>query len=485
MYQGQPESSLNNRHMYVPRGKGLGGSGSINAMIYVRGAKQDFDDWASAGNPQWSHDQVLPYFKAMETFHAGYQQAHWHDSYYRGDQGKLHITSMHDKAHPICSHFINAAQSLGLPQNHGFNGASIAGVGIYEANIYKGQRHSSYQSHLKPALKRSNLALWIHAQVQKLIIQDKQVQGVEVVYKGQVRHIYSQKDTILCAGAVANPQLLQLSGVGAASLLDQYGIDCQHNLPAVGENLQDHYCASFYYRCQQKTLNDDFGSITGKLKAAWQYVTKRQGPLSISVNQAGGFLNGDENNDQAEPNIQLYFNPLSYDIPKCPNARLQPLPYSGFLLAANACRPTSRGSIRIQSAKPQQAPAITFNFLSTQKDQCEAIQAGNLIRKIMQAPSLQHITQSEEKPAAAVSNAAQMLNYFQQHGHSIYHLCGTCVMGDNAQQHVVNEQLQVHGLANLRIADASVFPNITAGNINAPTMMLANKAVDLLMDTQI
>ena len=497
MYQGQAEPSLNGRRMYVPRGKGLGGSGSINAMIYVRGSAQDFDDWAAAGNPNWSYQHVLPYFKSLETFHgsqlpgqANQQQAQTPPHYFdnRGSQGNIHVSSMADQAHDICFDYLQATQELGWPQNNGFNSAniedkSIEGAAIYEANIYKGRRHSSYQGYLKPALQRSNLSLWTHAQVQQLIVKDKQVQGISVQYQGQVLHVYSQKETILCAGAVANPQLLQLSGIGNPALLAQHNIACQHSLPTVGENLQDHYCASFYFRSRKPTLNDDFGTLTGKLKAAWQYLSKCQGPLSLSVNQAGGFFYGAKsaNENNLQPNIQLYFNPLSYEIPENPNARLQPLPYSGFLVAANPCRPISKGSIHIQSSNPKQMPAIQFNFLSTQEDQQQAIQAGNLIRQLMQAPALQKITEAEVKPANTVSNDTQMLTYFQKNGHSIYHLCGTCAMGSDVSQNVVDERLKVHGLEGLRIADASIFPNITAGNINAPTMMLALKAVDIIL----
>lgn len=472
MYYSDNEATMADRQLYVPRGKGLGGSGSINAMIYVRGAPRDFDDWAKAGNPQWSYSKVLPYFQALEQ-HPDNQAP------LRGKQGPIGITPMALGAHPICQNFLQATQQLGLPQSPDFNGDQFAGAGIYDTNIRGGRRDSSYTAYLKPALKRTNLGLWLEAQVEKLILKDKQVNGVQVIHQGKRQQIKAKREVILCAGAVASPQILQMSGIGDPAHLQSIGIDCQHPLTAVGENLQDHLCASFYFRSNCKTLNDEFGTWRGKLKAAWQYAMARKGPLSMSVNQAGGFFRGAEEEEHA--NIQLYFNPLSYEIPENPNAKLEPLPYSGFLIAANPCRPTSQGQIRISSPNPNAAPSIKLNFLATQRDQREAIQGGNLVRKIASAPALKAITISEDKPAALASNDAQMLNYFRTHGGSIYHLSGTCNMGPDPAQSVVDENLKVHGIEGLRIADASIFPNITSGNTNAPTMMVALKGAELIL----
>ena len=471
MYYSEPEPYLDNRQIYVPRGKGLGGSGSINAMVYVRGAARDFDDWAKAGNPDWCFSGVLPYFKQLEAHPQGATEL-------RGNHGPINITPMHQGAHPICQNFLQACQQSGYKLNADFNSKTITGAGIYEANIRHGRRDSSYNAYLKPALKRSNLRLWKQAKVNKLTLIDSQVTGLEVTYKG-VQHRLTAKEVILCAGAVGTPQLLELSGIGQRKIIEQMGIPCQLELPAVGENLQDHLCASFYYRSKRKTLNDEFGRWQGKLKASLEYALGRKGPLSISVNQAGGFFHGSE--EQEHANIQMYFNPLSYEIPQLANAKLAPLPYSGYLVAVNPCRPSSRGSCHISSQNPLQAPHIKFNYLSTQHDRQEVIQAGNLVRKITQAKALKDITICEEKPAHSVQNDAQMLAYFQQHASSIYHLSGTCKMGPDKQTSVVDQQLRVHGLQGLRIADASIFPNITSGNINAPTMMVALKAADMLL----
>ncbi len=474
MYYSEAEAGMAGRKLYVPRGKGMGGSGSINAMIYVRGAPRDFDDWAKAGNPDWTYNKLLPYFEALEQHPDSAAPL-------RGSQGPIGITPMAAGAHPTCSHFLAATRQLNLPQSQDFNGMQFEGAGIYDTNIRTGRRDSSYTAYLKPALKRTNLGLWQEAQVEKLIIKDRQVEGVQVIHQGKQQQVIAKQEVILCAGAVASPQLLQLSGIGNTQHLEQLDIACHHHLPAVGENLQDHVCASFYYRSKQKTLNDDFGSWAGKLKAAWQYAIARSGPLSMSVNQAGGFFRGSDQERYA--NIQLYFNPLSYEIAENPNAKLAPLPYSGFLIAANPCRPSSTGSIRLASSNPLAAPKIKLNFLTTEHDCREVVQAGNLVRKIASAAALQAIIKAEEKPASLVRNDGQMLDYFRTHGGSIYHLSGTCNMGPDANHSVVDETLKVHGIEGLRIADASIFPNVTSGNTNAPTMMVALKAADLILNS--
>ena len=472
MYYSEAEADMGGRNLYVPRGKGLGGSGSINAMIYVHGAKHDFDDWVKTGNPDWSYDKVLPYFKRLEQ-HPGGGTSH------RGGQGPIGITPMGEGAHPSCQNFLQATKQTGLPQTEDFNGGQFEGAGIYDTNIRQGKRDSSYTAYLKPALKRTNLNLWTQAKVTKLLLENSQVTGIEVSHQGQTKQVQAKCEVILCAGAVANPQLLEWSGIGQQQRLQEAGIGCLIDAPAVGENLQDHLCASFYYRANCNTLNDDFGTWSGKIKAGLQYAFGRKGPLSMSVNQAGGFFRGSE--DEEHANIQMYFNPLSYEIPENPNAKLTPLPYSGFLIAVNPCRPTSRGSVHINKADPQQAPEVKFNFLSTEHDRKEVIQAGNLVRKIAQAAALQEIIIKEEKPAKEVTNDKQMLSYFQQQGGSIYHLSGTCAMGSDPASSVVNQELKVHGLEGLRIADASIFPNVTSGNTNAPTMMVALKAADLIL----
>lgn len=474
MYYSQPEKGMANRKIYAPRGKGLGGSGSINAMVYVRGQKKDFDDWEAAGNIGWSYDDLLPYFKKLENHPSGNTQFH-------SEEGYIGITRMEGKAHPLCDLFLKSAKELGYNVNDDFNGASFEGAGLYDTNIKNGMRSSSSAEYLKPALSRENLSVVTNCVAEKIIF-DKNNHATGVIVRSQecLTEYSARREVIISAGAVDSPKLLQLSGVGPKALLDKHSIHIVKNLPAVGENLQDHLCVSFYYESNMKTLNDDFRSIIGLAKAGIQYVFTRKGPLSLSVNQAGGFFKGDDNENH--PNIQLYFNPMSYQIPENPNAKLVPEPYSGYLVAFNSCRPTSRGKIEIANNNPQTPPLIKPNYLDTEQDRQEVIQGSRLIRKLLTAPSLQSITVAEVKPTLAVDSDDKLLQYFRDNGGSIYHLCGTCSMGPDPLNSVVDTRLRVHGLEGLRVVDASIFPNITSGNINAPVMMVAEKASDMILE---
>ncbi|MGQ7848114.1 GMC family oxidoreductase [Granulosicoccus sp. 3-233] len=474
MYYSEPEAGMAGRKLYAPRGKVQGGSGSINAMIYVRGQDSDFDDWAAAGNDGWSSSEVLPFFKMLERHPSG-------DNDHHSSQGLIGITPMKEGAHAICQHFLNAAEELGMPLNEDFNGSEFEGAGIYETNIDKGQRASSNSAYLKPALKRRNLHIRRHAMAEKLLFDDSgRVTGVQVRTESGMESFSASVEVIVSAGAVDTPKLLLLSGIGDSAELDKHGISLQKHLPAVGKNLQDHLCVSYYYRANIPTLNDDFRSWTGKAKAALQYLFTRKGALSMSVNQSGGFFKGDDS--EKEPNIQLYFNPMSYQIPVDPKADLVPEPYSGFLIAFNPCRPTSRGSIELASATATDAALIRPNYLATEKDINEVIQGSRLIRTFMQSRSLQSVTEEEVIPGATVETDEEMLQYFRENGGSIYHLCGSCTMGPDPETSVVDQRLRVHGVPGLRIVDASIFPNITSGNINAPVMMVAEKGARMILE---
>ncbi|GJH08116.1 GMC family oxidoreductase N-terminal domain-containing protein [Caballeronia novacaledonica] len=472
MYYSEPEAQLNGRQLYCPRGKVQGGSGSINAMIYVRGQPHDFDDWARAGNPGWSFRDVLPYFRRVESHWAG-------NTEYHGADGKIAITSMKDGAHAICGTFLEGARQAGYPITGDINGPDYEGAAIYDLNARNGERSSSSFEYLHPALSRKNLRVERNVTVRRVMFDGKRATGIEASRKGEPLTFRAKREVILSAGAVDTPKLLQLSGVGEAALLAKHGIAVQHALPAVGRNLQDHLCVSFYYRATVKTLNDELRSLAGKAKAALRYLLSRKGPLSMSVNQSGGFFKGDA--QEAEPNLQLYFNPLSYRIPKSSKAQLEPEPYSGFLLCFNPCRPTSRGSIEITSNRVEDAAAIRINALTTEKDLHEAVQGSKLIRKIMNSKALRGITAEEISPGPDVQSDEALLDYFRDQSGSIYHLCGSCAMGADAATSVVDARLRVHGVDGLRIVDASVFPNITSGNLNAPTMMVAEKGADMIL----
>jgi choline dehydrogenase len=473
MYYSEPEAQLNNRQLYCPRGKVQGGSGSINAMIYVRGQPHDYDDWARAGNHGWGYRDVLPYFKRLETHPAG-------NTEYHGGNGKIAISSMKDGVHPICETFLEGAQQAGFPRTDDINGANYEGAVIYDLNARNGERSSSSFEYLHPALSRKNLRLERDVTVRRVMFDGKRAIGVLASRNGETLQFSAKREVILSAGAVDTPKLMQLSGLGDKTVLAKHNIPVVHELPAVGKNLQDHLCVSFYYRATIKTLNDELRPLLGKAKAALQYLLSRKGPLSMSVNQSGGFFKGDAR--EAEPNIQLYFNPLSYRIPKSSKAQLEPEPYSGFLLCFNPCRPTSRGSIEIASDRVEDAAKIRINALSTEKDLRDVVQGSKLIRKIMGTKVLRDVTAEEISPGPDVSSDEAMLDYFRENSGSIYHLCGSCAMGQDASTSVVDERLRVHGMQGLRIVDASIFPNITSGNINAPTMMVAEKGADMILE---
>ncbi|KVO02672.1 choline dehydrogenase [Burkholderia ubonensis] len=474
MYYSEPEAQLADRKLYCPRGKVVGGSGSINAMVYVRGQRGDYDDWAAAGNPGWAYDDVLPYFRKLETHAAGAA-----DPQYHGTTGPIHITSMQADVHPIVHEFLKGCDELNLPRTADFNGAQFEGAGIYDLNTKHGERCSSSFAYLRPALGRANLTLRSGVLVRRVTFDGARATGVVVAGPNGDETIAAAREVILAAGAVDTPKLLQLSGVGDPALLARRRVPVVHALPAVGRNLQDHLCVSFYFKANRPTLNDEMGTLFGKLKIGLRYLLTKRGPLAMSVNQAGGFFRGTR--DAHEPNLQLYFNPLSYRIPKSDRASIKPEPYSGFLIAFNPCRPTSRGTIEIASNRAEDAATIRINALTTQKDLDEAVQGSRLIRALMRAPALKAMTVEEISPGPLVDSDEAMLQYFREQSGSIYHLCGSCAMGPDAATSVVDASLRVHGLQGLRIVDASVFPNITSGNINAPTMMVAEKGSDLIL----
>ncbi|QLF68643.1 GMC family oxidoreductase N-terminal domain-containing protein [Peteryoungia desertarenae] len=474
MYRTEPEPNLGCRRIYAPRGKVQGGSGSINAMVFVRGARQDFDDWRDAGNPGWGFDDVLPYFRKLETHARG--ESPWH-----GGNGPIHVTPMRGATHPVSDAFLDACNELGLPLNEDFNGATIEGAGVYDVNTRRGQRSHSSAEYLRPALKRANLTIEREAHARRLLVEtDGRVSGIEVMQHGRARRFSARREVILAAGAVDTPKLMQLSGLGDGATLFAQGIETRRHLPAVGKNLQDHLCASFYYRSKKPTLNGDFASLIGQARFGLMWLLKRSGPFAMSVNQAGGFFRGSP--EEIRPNIQLYFNPLSYRIPDNPRASLTPEPYPGFLIAFNACRPTSKGTVTIASPDAADAPLIRPNYLSTQRDIEEVLQGSRMMRRIANARALSDWVEEEVSPSKTVESDDKLLDYFRFNSGSIYHLCGTCAMGSDPRETVVDARLRVHGVPGLRIVDASVFPNITAGNINAPTMMVAEKGSAMILE---
>jgi choline dehydrogenase len=468
-YHTLPQPELAGQRVYTPRGKVLGGSGAINAMIYVRGQRQDFDDWAAQAGPGWGWDEVLPWFKRLESHPAG--DTGWHSG-----GGKINITR--DPVHPVCEAFFQACSALGHRRNPDFNGAGLEGFGVYDINTRNGQRDSSCTAYLHPAMKRPNVMVQTHALVERVLFdRSKKATGIDVLVRGHRQRFSARREVILSAGAIETPKLLQCSGVGDAALLQHHQVPVIHHVPSVGRNLQDHLCASYYFRANCPTLNDEVRSLPQQARAMLQYLFRRNGILATTV-KAGGFLRTSA--AEKTPNVQLYFNPLSYVLPESGGMpRVEP--YSGYTIFFAPCRPTSRGSIQLASADIHAAPRIDPNYLSTEHDRSEAIAGSRLVRDLAATPWLRRVTAEEVRPAEAVTDDQSMLRFFREQSGSIYHLCGSCAMGSDERRTVVNGRLQVHGMTNLRVVDASVFPNITSGNINAPTMMVAEKAADMIL----
>jgi choline dehydrogenase len=473
MYRTEAEPALAGREGYWPRGKVLGGSSSINAMVFIRGQPEDFDAWQASGNPGWGWADVLPYFRKLEDSARG-------PDAWRGSGGPLTVTDATPQLHRLCETFLRAGVELGLPRNADFNGATQYGVGPYEITTRGGRRMSTARAYLHPAMCRPNLVVETDARVTRIEFAGTRATGVSYTHAGTKRNARAGREVILCAGAVNTPQLLHVSGIGPASHLQGVGVNVVHDHPAVGENLQDHLCIDHLYRSRVPTLNDELRPWLGKLRAGLQYVIARRGPLALSVNQAGGFVRSRDGLDR--PNMQLYFSPLSYTrAPEGKRPLMSPDPFPGFLLSAQPCRPTSRGRVAIRSADPLAPPRIEPNSLATEHDIEELLEGTLFLRKLAEAPSLAAVIAEELRPGPRLQTRAELLNDIRRRASSVFHPVGTCRMGPHPRQAVVDGRLAVHGIAGLRIVDASVFPTITSGNTNAPVIMVAEKGADLVL----
>jgi choline dehydrogenase len=474
MYDTEAVPGLDGRSSYWPRGKVIGGSGSINAMVHVRGQPHDFNDWRALGNVGWAWDDVLPSFIKAEDHDLG--ASNWH-----GVGGPQHVTDISDKAHPLCQRFIAAGKTLGLAFSPDLNGANPEGVGIYQINTRRGRRASTANEYLRPELRRGGVELRTKAHATRILFEGKRATGIEYRRGGETLRASARREVILSGGSINSPQLLQLSGIGDATLLRSFGIDPLINASAVGRNLQDHLAVSFFYKTSVPTLNDELRPLFGKIKAGMRYLLNRGGPLSMSVNQGGGFVRSDPS--QARPNLQLYFTPASYtQTPLSDRKLLNPDPFSAILLSFNSCRPTSRGHLQIRSSDPFEYPLIQPNYLSTEQD-IEDARAGNrLLRALAHSGPLAEVITEELIPGAAIQGDDALMENFRKSADTVYHPSSTCMMGPEAATSVVDARLRVHGIEGLRVVDASVFPTITSGNINAPTVMVAEKGAAMILE---
>ncbi len=465
-YSTEPDPGLNGRSLKWPRGKVLGGSSSINGLLYVRGQRQDYDRWAELGCQGWSYEDVLPYFKRAEHQENGEDE-------YHGVGGPLNVSNM-TFSRPICDDFLNAVEENGTPINHDINGAEQEGVGYYQLTTKNGRRCSSAVAYLNTARSRSNLTIITHAMVHRIGFTDKRADTVHVTRKGEAITVRANKEIVLSAGAIGSPQILQLSGIGPSELLKEHGIDVIHDSPDVGNNLQDHLQIRTVYKTNKPvTLNDQLSNPIQKLGAGLHYILQRKGPLSMAASQVYAFCRTRLSNDR--PDIQYHFQPLSSD---SPGEGLNK--FSAITASVCQLRPESRGHIRIRSNNALDHPSIQANYLSTDLDQATAVESLRFTRKIMQTNAMREHIKVEHLPDPSAQTDAELLDQARNIANTIYHPTSTCRMGADANA-VVDAQLRVNGVKGLRVADASIMPEIVSGNTNAPTIMIGEKAADMIL----
>ncbi len=467
-YKTEPDPGLNGRSIEWPRGKVLGGSSSLNGLLYVRGQPQDYDRWRQMGNTGWGWDDVLPLFKRAEHNERGADEFH-------GDQGPLSVSNMRIQR-PITDAWVAAAQAAGYKFNPDYNGADQEGVGFFQLTSRNGRRCSAAVAYLNPVKSRENLQIITHAQVEKVLTQGKRATGVTYTDRsGNKQTVTARKEIILSGGAINSPQILMLSGIGEAAQLADHGIDVVQNLPGVGKNMQDHLQARLVYKCNEPTLNDEVSSLFGQAKIGLKYLMFRAGPMTMAASLATGFMKTRE--DVETPDIQFHVQPLSAENPGKGADK-----FSAFTMSVCQLRPESRGEIRLQGAGPKTYPRIIPNYLSTETD-CRTIVAGvNIARKIARHAPLTSKISEEFRPHADLDmdDYDATLDWARNNTASIYHPTGTCKMGQGKDA-VVDERLRVHGIHGLRVADCAIMPEIVSGNTNAPAIMIGEKASDLVL----
>lgn len=468
-FKTQPEPGLNGRAIGYPRGRVLGGSSSINGMIYMRGQVRDFEQWRALGNPGWGWDDVLPYYKRSEDYARGADDMHNSGGEWRVEKQRL--------SWEILEAFRDAAAETGIPRVVDFNRGNNEGCGYFEVNQKRGVRWNAAKGFLRPALGRPNLKVVTHAAVRRLCFAGKLVSGVEFWQGDQLFRADANRETLLAAGAVSSPQILQCSGIGPDALLQRHGIAVVHHLPGVGENLQDHLQLRMAFKVKNtRTLNETSRSLLGRLGMGLEYLLLRNGPLSMSPSQLGAFVRSDES--QPTPNLQYHVQPLSLDKFGDP---LHDFP--AFTASVCNLHPESRGHIRINNPDSRVAPLIQPNYLSTEGDRKMAVDSLRLTRRIVAAPALRRFEPEEFRPGLALHSDEELASAAGDIGTTIFHPSGTCMMGKEADtMSVVDARLRVHGISGLRVVDASIMPTILSGNTCSPVVMFAEKASDMILE---
>jgi choline dehydrogenase-like flavoprotein len=465
-YETEPQPECAGRAVIAPRGKVLGGSSSINGLIYMRGQVQDFNLWRQLGNTGWGYDEVLPYFRKAEANERGADELH-------GGDGPLEVSNERDQ-HPLALAYVEAALQCGYPRNDDFNGATQEGAGLYQTTMRNGLRCSTATAYLKPAARRANLRVVTNALTMRILFERRRATGIEYRLGGETKTARAAREVVLSSGAYNSPQLLQLSGVGPAPLLQSFGIPVVADMPGVGEGLSDHYHGRIVLRCREPiTINDAVNSWSGKVKAALRYALARRGELAMPAIAAGCFVRA---------------HPLS----ETPDAQCSVALYSGdsiggtlhaFSGVTGVCallRPESRGYVRIKSADPRQAPAIHPNYLGTERDRETAVAGVKVTRRIFRAPAMARHVAEEVEPGVSCDSDDELLDFIRRRGSTTYHPVSTCRMGQDALA-VTDERLRVRGFGGLRVVDASIMPAIVSGNTNAATIMIGEKGADMIL----
>ena len=465
-FRTEPDKGLNGRRLDWPRGKVLGGSSSINGLLYIRGQKEDYDHWRQLGNAGWSFEDVLPYFKRAEDQERGPDD-------YHGSGGPLAVSDMRIRR-ALCDRFIEAAGELGIPASDDFNGARQEGAGYFQLTARNGRRCSTAVGYLKPARRRANLTVVTHAQTERVLFQGRRAVGVAYRRKGRPAEARCRGEVILAAGAIGSPQILLLSGVGPGGQLQRFDIPVVHPLPGVGRNLQDHLQVRMVFKTREPiTMNDQVHNPFRKALMGLEYLLLRRGPLTMGASQVCVFARTTP--EAATPDIQFHLQPLSADKPGEGLHR-----FSAFTSSTCQLRPESRGVIELRSPFAQDYPAIHPNYLATVKDQQVTVAGMKLSRAIAATKTLAPLIAEELSPGPQVASDDALLQAARNLSQTIYHPVGTCKMGRD-EAAVVDERLRVHGLEGLRVVDASIMPTLVSGNTNAPTIMIAEKASDMIL----
>jgi choline dehydrogenase len=466
-FETEPDPNMNGRRLYWPRGRGLGGSSSINGLIAIRGQPEDYDRWAAAGNAGWSWRDVKPLFIRSEHNSRGAGEFH-------GDSGPQWCSDIGER-HELMEAIIRAGEELGVPRTEDFNGASQEGVGYYQLFTRHGWRCSAAVGYLRPARKRANLQVRTGARATGILFEGRKAVGVRYLQDGVAREVRCAREVILSAGALQSPQLLQLSGVGNAGQLQALGIPVVASLPGVGENLQDHLQIRALFKVSKPiTTNDDLRTLAGRVRIGLQWLWNRTGPLAVGINQGGLFTRLMPH--EKTPDIQFHFATLSADV-----AGGAPHPWPGCTFSVCQLRPESRGTVRLASTDPLAAPSIQPNYLSSEIDRRYAVESIKFARRLANTRALATYLSEEYRPGPKSCSEDELLDFARQYGQTIFHPSGTCRMGDDAMS-VVDAELRVRGVQGLRVVDCSIMPTLVSGNTHLPVVMIAEKASDMILE---